>query len=150
MSARSLAAALALAALALAACSRPRLETPKGFAALEGGRVYRAVSPEGVRLQVRSVRNEPRQEIAFWAEALRTHLASQGYRPAGEPQRFRAGKRDGRLFEWSMPYGTETWTYVTGVMVAGRRIVVVEAAGERELFKKHRDAVLAGLSSLSP
>ena len=100
--------------------------------------------------------NEPRQDLGFWAEALRAHLAKEGYRPSGEPQGFRTtvpGNRaplEGRLFEWTMPYGAETWSYLTAVLVAGKRILVAEAAGERAVYAKHRAAVLASLQSLAP
>lgn len=157
--ARTLVMAAVLLALLLAACGRPRIQTPEGFAPIANRRIFRAVSPEGVRFQVRRVKNEPRQELAFWADALRTQLVKQGYRPSGEPQSFEAarggrpdgrGGHEGRLFEWVMPYGTETWSYLTGVLIAGKRIVIVEAAGERTLYQKHRAAMLASLQTLAP
>ncbi len=157
----ALAAALVPAALLIASCGGPRVRAPEGFAPLErgffaaGAYVLRAMSPEGMRFQVRAVKNEPRQDLAFWGEALRTHLVNEGYRPSGEPQGFTtddSGRRaiEGRLLEWVMPYGAETWSYLTAVVVAGRRILIVEAAGERALYEKHRAAVLASLRTLAP
>jgi len=151
-----------LAALLPGACSAPRVRAPEGFAPLEkrlfDDRAYilRAMSPEGMRYQVRAVKNEPRQDLGFWAEALRAHLARTGYRPSSEPQGFRTagpGNRaplEGRFFEWTVPYGAETWSYLTAVLVAGKRILVAEAAGERAIYAKHRAAVLASLQSLAP
>ncbi len=151
---RLVAASAALLALLAWGCGRPRMEVPEGFAPLDGrGSSFRAVSPEGVRFQVRSAKNEPRQELAFWAEALRVQLAREGYRPSGEPQAFEAGgarRLEGRLYEWAMPYGTETWSYLTGILVAGRRILIIEAAGERSLYRRHRAAMLASLRTLTP
>jgi len=150
--ARALLTAGVFLGLLLAACGRPRVQTPEGFAPVDSRGAFRAVSPEGVRFQVRRVRNEPRQELAFWAEALRTQLVKEGYRPSGEPQSFQTGRggREGRLFEWIMPYGAETWSYLTGVLVTGKRIVIVEAAGERSLYQRHRAAMLASLQTLAP
>ncbi len=162
MKARFASGAALAGALLLASCGGPRFRAPEGFAPLERrifeSREYvlRAMSPEGMRFQVRSLKNDPRQNLAFWAEALRAQLVKEGYRASGEPQVFKAagpGKRtpiDGRFFEWAMPYGAESWSYLTAVMVSGRKILVVEAAGERALYQKHRAAVLASLETLEP
>jgi hypothetical protein len=144
------AAAAVLGVALLASCARPHMRAPEGFAPIDGGSTFRALSPEGMRVQARKVRNRPRQQVAFWAEALRTQLIKDGYRSAGEPQPFKAGSREGRYFEWVVPYGTESWSYLTAVVVAGRRILVVEAAGERALYQKHRAALLASLETLAP
>ncbi len=162
---RALACAQAIAfvpMLLIVSCGGPRMTAPEGFAPLEkrlfDNRAYvlRAMSPEGMRFQVRAVKNDPRQDLGFWAEALRAHLAKEGYRTSSEPQGFRTagpGNRaplEGRFFEWTMPYGTESWSYLTAVLVAGKRILVAEAAGERAIYAKHRAAVLASLQSLAP
>jgi hypothetical protein len=144
------AAAAVLGVALLASCSRPHMRAPDGFAPIDGGQTLRALSPEGMRVEARKIRNRPRQEVAFWTEALRTQLARDGYRAAGEPQTFKAKGREGRYFEWAVPYGTESWSYLTAIVVAGRRILVVEAAGEKSLYQKHRAALLASLETLAP
>jgi hypothetical protein len=123
------------------------MERPAGFALFEG-EPYRAVSPEGVALGVRVVPNEPEQDLGFWAEALKVHLAASGYRLLDE-EKFSARVGDGVLYEWVAPLGGEDWVYLTAVAVAGRDIALVEAAGPFGYYKEHRAAVLASLASLN-
>jgi len=125
------------------------MQTPEGFAPVDSRETYLAVSPERVRLQGRSVANEPRQDAVFWTDALSHQLLKQGYAAAGAAETNRSGDTEGGILWWLMPYGTETWSYMTAIVVVGRRIVVVEAAGERALCAKHRATIVASLGTLS-
>jgi hypothetical protein len=125
------------------------MQTPEGFAPVDSREAYLAVSPEGVRFQARWVANVPRQDTAFWADALSHQLVEEGYAPAGAAETFRAGDHEGRILSWLMPYGTETWSHMTAIVVVGRRILLVEAAGERALYGRHRAAIIASLGTLS-
>ena len=145
---RALALLCVAAVVAAAGCARIRMDTPRGFAPLEGRGVWRAVSPEGVRLQARWVDNEPRMSLDFWADALDHQLRREGYVPAAEGSTFQAGATAGRISEWSMPLGAERWTYLTAVVVVGKRILLVEVAGEADLYARHRGAILASLQTL--
>jgi hypothetical protein len=141
-------APLLLAAL-LAGCAtiKPVLEQPAGFAEYSSRDDYRAVSPEGVVLRVRLVKNDPAQSLEFWTEALATQLTRSGYSLlAQEPLKTPAG--DGMLIEWTAPVGEEQWVYLTGIAVSGSHIAIAEAAGEYSSYKKHREAIVASLRSL--
>ena len=112
-------AAALCALLAIAACVTPPtpvLERPAGFAPFEVAREYRAMSPEGVAVRVRLVKNEPAQSLAFWGEALKRHLLESGYAPLREGS-FDAPAGKGLLFEWVAPVGGENWIYLTGIVV---------------------------------
>jgi hypothetical protein len=136
--------------LALAGCGRVRIETPEGFARMAGRGAYRAVSPEGVVFRVRIEKNDPEMGLEFWSRALRNHLEGEGYRGAGDPLEFTAGTSDGALYSWTVPYGPETWTWLTAFVVEGRRIYVAEAAGEHTLMRRYRPAIERSLESLDP
>jgi hypothetical protein len=96
------------------------MQAPEGFAEQKTTNEYRAVSPEGFLMRVRTVRNYPKQELSFWREALRTHL----------------------------PYGQKDYIYLTAVIPAGRRIIVAEAAGEHTLYRRYRKALRASLLTI--
>jgi hypothetical protein len=129
-------------------CTGVKVQVPEGFAELKLRRTYRAVSPEGVLYSVRTVRNYPRQGLAFWEETLRGHLLDEGYQLIGEGERFPTEQGEGMLYEWGLPYGQNDYLYLTAVIPAGRRIVVAEAAGEQTLYRRHRDALLKSLKTI--
>jgi hypothetical protein len=142
--------------LAFAGCARVRIEAPEGFAPMKaraGGLAargeFRAISPEGLAFRVRVVKNEPRMDLEFWRETLGNHLEREGYR-GGETSVFTAGEREGVIFAWTVPYGPETWTYLTGFLVSGKRIYLAEAAGEHTLMRRHRSAIESSLRTLRP
>ena len=56
---------LACMAVLLLSCGQVEVETPEGFAKSETSDRFRAISPEGVVLRIRSVRNEPRQNLSL-------------------------------------------------------------------------------------
>ena len=136
-------------AVALASCvtPAPAMQRPAGFALFEGER-YRAVSPEGVTVGVRLVANDPQQDLAFWAEALKVHLLKAGYRLLAE-ERFKAPLGEGSLLEWVAPVAGQDWVYLTALAIHGSDIALVEAAGPFRHYREHRGALLAILATLN-
>lgn len=132
----------------LASCARIRMDTPQGFAPLDPKGAWRALSPEGVRVEAHWVKNDLDMTLDFWVETLEHQLSRQGYAPLGEPATFLAGERTGALLEWSLPLGDETWTYLTGIVVAGKRVLLIQAAGEQTLYTRYRASILSSLSTL--
>ncbi len=134
------------------AAPRIALQAPAGYAeaapARDGG--YRALSPEGLPFRVRSFRNEPAKDLDFWAEALKSHLAKEGYRPNGEGRSFQAGNLPGSAQEWVVPYGQESYVYLTALLVAGDRILLAEAAGPYKLYVEYRPSLQESLASIRP
>ena len=147
------AASVMLAALiTLTACKTvpAGLALPEGFAEYSGESAgYRAITAEGVVLRVRTVANEPPQNLKFWVEALRVHLHKAGYILMNEDV-FSSAAGDGAMFEWSAPLNGEDWVYLTALAVGPERITIAEAAGEHRYFRGYRDSIIESLTTLSP
>ena len=144
--------AFAAAVLALASCTS-LAQKPEGFAEVSPWQVaatqYKAVSPEGMIYRVRTLRNYPVQSLEFWASALENHLEKEGYRSISDGQPFEAGESSGMFFEWAMPYGNESYIYITAIVVSEKKIVVAEAAAEHTIYYKYREALLESLASIT-
>jgi hypothetical protein len=136
--------------LMAASCSRVTVTAPEGFAELKGGRSYRAVSPEGLQYRVRSIKNEPPKSLEFWGEALENHLVKEGYRLNGKARSFASGDREGLSFEWVLPYGNESYLYLTALIVTEKTITLAEAAAAYPVFVRYRQALLDSLGSIRP
>ena len=73
---------LALVLFALLTSCGVDLEIPEGFARVEKSPEYTlAVSPEGLKLRIRTTENYPVKDLVFWKEALETQLQQEGYVP---------------------------------------------------------------------
>ncbi|MFW6181142.1 MAG: hypothetical protein ACOC8N_05280 [Spirochaetota bacterium] len=155
----------ALGALALGAvsCTTVDMDVPPGFAEAvdfrpggeaDGGSrgsapAFSAVSPEGMHYRVRVVRHYPRQELAFWRDALKNHLTEEGYGLLHQGEEFETRKGRGFYFEWVVPYGESAYIYLTAVILAGRRIMIAECGGEYALYTAYRDAIRESLPSIA-
>lgn len=141
-----------LASLAVTiSCSRLSVTPPQGFAEVKGGRSYRAVSPEGMLYSIRSIKNSPRKNLDFWGEALENHLVKEGYRLNGDGRSFTtSGELEGLSYEWVLPYGNESYLYLTAVIVTDRTITLAEAAAPYPVFIRYRQALVDSLASIQP
>jgi hypothetical protein len=135
-------------------CSRVSVAAPEGFAELEGGRsyrgAYRAVSPEGMLYRVRSIKNEPQKDLAFWGEALENHLSKEGYRANGKARSFESSGYEGLYYEWILPSGNESYLYLTALIVTDKTITLAEAAAPHPVFTQYRQALLDSLAGIRP
>ena len=143
--ARTLTVVLALG-LAASACARIQAPVPESFAAFEGGSSLRAVTPDGVVNRVHRVPNEPEADLDFWREALRVHMERSGYKVVADGDL--ESTPAGYWLELAAPMGTEDHTYVIGVVVDGKQLVVAESAGEVARFTAYRDAVLTAMAGV--
>ena len=131
-------------------CSRLSVTPPNGFAELKGRRSYKAISPEGMLYRIRSVKNDPRKKLEFWGEALENHLVKEGYRLNGKAQSFTNGDREGVSYEWVLPYGNESYLYLTALIVTDKTITLAEATAPYSVFISYRQALLDSLASIRP
>ncbi|MEE8591897.1 MAG: hypothetical protein V3T35_11320 [Spirochaetia bacterium] len=131
-------------------CSRLSVTPPEGFAELKGRSTYRAVSPEGILYRIRTVKNKPQKDLEFWSEALENHLAKEGYRLNGDPRPFQNGNRAGLSFEWVLPYGNDSYLYLTALIVSDKTITLAEATAPYSVFIRYRQPLLDSLASIQP
>jgi len=140
------------AVLALASCTS-LVRKPEGFAAVSPPDIsatrYKAVSPEGMIYRVRTLENYPVQTLEFWADALKNHLQKEGYRGISDGRSFEAGEIPGMIFEWAMPYGNQSYIYITAIVVSQKKIAVAEATAEHTIYYQYRDALIESLSSIT-
>jgi hypothetical protein len=144
--------AFAAAVTVLVSCTT-LVQKPEGFAEVSPRQIaatqYKAVSPEGMIYRVRTLRNYPVQTLEFWADALENHLRKEGYRSISEGRSFEAGESSGMIFEWAMPYGNQSYIYLTAIVVSEKKIAVAEAAAEHTIYYKYREALLDSLASIA-
>lgn len=129
-------------------CVPFRGAAPVGFATYKGDRPYRAVSPDGLMYRVRYEKNKPRADLGFWKEALKVRMIDAGYHFASESD-IEVDGRPGYLLELTAPMGTQDYTYMDAVFVCGRKLVLVEAAGEVAQFEAHRASIEAAIQALT-
>ncbi|APR85437.1 Hypothetical protein A7982_10786 [Minicystis rosea] len=128
-----------LSALAIGCGPSVRMQTPPGFAVLEGQQeyVYRATSADGVVIAVRAEKNEPRGNLDFWAEAVDDKLRRNGYVPDGASAEVRTSTGlSGREMKYKREQGGRSYRFWSVVFVIDQRVWVVEAGGDAERFKE--------------
>lgn len=140
--------AFALLCVLLVACSPFHASPPHAFAPFRKGDGFRAVSPDGVTFTVRDEDNDPRADLDFWREAMAVHLAKAGYKKIAEGDLLAKG-RTGHYLELAAPFGTEDYSYLVAVFVAGKHLIVAEAGGPTTIFATHRSAILDAVAALA-
>lgn len=140
---------LTLAALVLGGCTTTRLQTPSGFATHDDDTYeYRASDGEGVVLAVRTEKNDPRGDLEFWTSAVDVRLRRSGYEARSLTDVVSANGHPGRQLRYELDAGGRTLAFWVTVFVTGRRVVIVEAGGDTELFEPKAKAVEAAIGSL--
>jgi len=140
---------LALSLLA-PACASFHVNTPNGFAELEDDERYdyRATNADGVVIAVRVVRNEPRASLEFWGRVVDERLRRQGYVPEGNPEPVRsANGLAGVMFRYGATVGGREHRYQVAVFVQNKKVFVLEAGGDREVFDPAAPAVARAMRS---
>ncbi|MCK4541756.1 MAG: hypothetical protein KAU17_05920 [Spirochaetales bacterium] len=135
----------------LFSCTTTSLEMriPEGFALLEKNNAgFSAISPEGIRLEIRKESNEPFKDIDFWEKAYLNHMEQSGYEKFSEPEYFTAEPGDGFFIEWAVPYQGETYIYLNAVLLKEKEIIILEAAGPLEIFSEYREGIIAVLETI--
>lgn len=133
-----------------ASCSHISVIPPEGFAELAGRGSYRAVSPEGMLYRIRSIKNVPQKDIEFWGDALKNHLVKEGYRLRDEAESFESEVQDGLAYQWVLPYGNESYLYLTALIVTDKTITLAEAAAPYPVYIKYQQAIRDSLATIRP
>ena len=123
-----------------AACARYKADIPEIFAAQkEGGKIV-FYSPDGFKAAIKSEKNKPEKNTAFWAEALRTQLEGEGYLILSEKP-YTSDNLEWVSFTWLLPKGQRYYKYMTALSVRDKRIFIMEAAGEKDIFDSYEKDV---------
>jgi len=144
-----------LGAVALAGCAGGmksvgvKAPAPEGFAvhAAGAGKEMRALSPDGVLYSARALDNEPVADLAFWKSALKTRMSQAGYRVLGDSSFATAGA-DAALLKLAAPLGQKDYLYFVAISVRGKKIWVVEAAGEAARFHAREAEILKAMAAM--
>ncbi len=122
---------------------------PEGFAVHRAGagKEMRALSPDGVMYSARALANEPAADLVFWKTAMKTRMSQAGYRVLGDSSFALAGS-DAALLKLAAPLGQKDYLYFVVISVRGKKIWVVEAAGEAARFHARASEVLKAMAAL--
>lgn len=121
-------------------------QAPREFARYPRGVVFkgpmRSVSPDGVLFTVRSEKNKPEADLAFWRDAMKTRMSQAGYRVVADTSCKMKGA-DAALLKLAAPVGNQDYLYwIAFSLNASRsRILVAEAAGESRTFLARQDEI---------
>lgn len=128
---------------------RIQWKVPEDFALLNSvSGVISAVSPEGAFIRIMAVANYPLMDLGFWSSALENQLRRAGYSGMDQKGTISASGIEGAYFEWGLPLRGKNYIYMTAVFIKGKRIYLVEEAGEVAIYSRYRDTVLKSLSTL--
>lgn len=140
------------AAISTIGCTRgPHVATPPDFAELDApdGQVQKAVNASGVAIAVRDEKNEPRANLAFWSTTIDKRLKSTGYVAEGPAKKVRlANGLEGLALRYTTSFGGRDHAYWLTLFVTDDRVVVVEAAGDAEVFGAAAKDIEASMASI--
>ncbi|MBX3230329.1 MAG: hypothetical protein KIT84_03660 [Labilithrix sp.] len=142
--------AAAFAFTLLAACHGGRLETPNGFATLGSNDAYsyRATDAKGVVLAVRTESNDVKGNVDFWADLVDVRLREKGYAfESSEPAHTKAGL-GGRQLRYLVERDGRTQRYWVTVFATKKKVVLVEAGGDKEAFDGATAMVTSAIETL--
>jgi len=109
---------------------RVSFELPDGFALERDGSLWKALSAEGIKLQLRWLDNYPEMDQDFWTETLHLECLNRGYLPLNEKSGIETNNGSTMIWmDWGIPYGQQDFHYITAFIVKGKRLLVLEAAG---------------------
>lgn len=130
--------ALAVLGFALcAACGRNyELQPSSSFRAYTESKDVKWITPDGVRLKVRTVENYPRADLHFWKDALSEHLLRQGYALTSSRCFTTQSRLNGCRLDFLLPHGAEDWVLSETLFVVDEELYLVEATGPFERFSK--------------
>ncbi len=147
----AVASMMAIMAMGLLAGCGFHPKAPREFAQYPRGIVFkgplRAVSPDGVLFTVRSEKNKPKADLAFWRDAMKTRMSQAGYRVVADTT-CKMKDADAALLKLAAPVGNEDHLYwiAFSLNASGSRILVAEAAGESRKFLARQEEIAKAIS----
>lgn len=112
----------------------------------KGKRPQIFLSPDGVRIRLGRVKNEPRATQEFWVQTIEREMKGRAY----ETQAHGPSKQ-GRLFVWKLEQNGRTVYYALLLLVRGEQVLCAEAVFPTEdVYRQRSAAVFATLESFQP
>ena len=140
---------LGIVAFLLVGCALHTV-APREFASYPGGLFssgdFRAVSPEGLLFTVRTEKNDPKADLPFWRQAMKTRMSQAGYRIVSDTNCLMGGK-EAALLKMAAPVGNKDYLYWVAISVSGKKILVVEAAGEAKPFLRRAPDIAEAIAA---
>ncbi len=133
------------------ACRPPyTMDMPGSFRKYEDAKTFKMITADGVMLKAREVKNYPKGDLEFWNDAMGKHLEERGYLlKSKECFKTKHGKSACTL-NYTLPYGTDDWSFSETIFVVDDTIVLVEAAGPFARYEKVEGEIKEALKSFEP
>ena len=128
------------------------LDLPSNFVELppeETGRYdVKAVSADGVLIALRRMDNPKNGTADFWAKAVENELTSRGHSLIESVPVTSESGSAGRLLTFTRDQKGQSFTYILGVFVKGKRLLIAEAGGKTDAFDKRKAEISKSLLSV--
>ncbi len=122
--------------LLFSACAY-KAPVPNGFAEFDYGDDFKAVNPEGVVYRVKVLENDPKADLEYWTEAVRTRMEHSGYKEISKEE-FKGTLPKLSSTKYVAPYKGKAYQYQIVIGVDGDDIYLLEAAGELEKMAEYQ------------
>lgn len=146
-----IAAILSLPLLA-AGCMPRSMQVPEQFVPVPEHRLgdftQRAVSADGVIVGLQVRPNPPQGTLAFWSQATQNELAGRGYKLVKAEDVKSAAALPGKLLTFSAERSGVAHTYLVGVFVAGKDILLPQAGGKSDAVEPRLPAIRQAILSV--
>jgi hypothetical protein len=136
--------------LAASGCSPFAIRTPPAMIELpdQTSYAYRAMSPDGVVLGVRVVRDAGKADVAFWTQAVQLHMQElSGYALLTTTDVTTANGIAGKELRFGHDESGKPYAYTVRVFVEGKTLFLLEAGGTKEEMERNRATVDWAMSS---
>jgi hypothetical protein len=138
-------------ALTLMACRPFDIKTPPGMIELEktDDYAYRAMTPEGVVVGVRFIKDAGKADVPFWTRAVSLHMKElSGYALVETKDATSRDGSKGQELRFGHDESGKPYTYVVRVFVKDNRLYVAEAGGTKEEMDRANQTVEWTLATL--
>jgi hypothetical protein len=126
------------------------MNTPEGFVRYEKKKGLAFITPDGVRLHSRTVRNYPKADLLFWADAMERHLTARGYLLHAKRCFTTKKGLGGCTAEFVVPHGAEDWMLAETIFVLGDDVALLEAAGPFARYQRVAPALSKEYEGFAP
>lgn len=135
----------------LAGCQTAEIDLPQGFAEYQdSGTDLYAVTPDAVRLSVRTEENNPAGSLNALSDTAKIHFESIGYKILkSESIRSNSGLA-GRYFLTSVETMNGSYRYLTAFYLSEDEedVYIIEAAGSKKEFEKYERDILNKIKTI--